>query len=44
MVTKVCTECNFRFEPKSKSINKKCPYCGKQSLIEEKKAEELLEE
>ncbi|MFH1608146.1 MAG: hypothetical protein ABIA78_03355 [archaeon] len=37
----VCKECNYRLRSESGQI-KKCPYCGKDTLIDEPNAEDLL--
>ena len=42
MTTYVCKECNYRLESKSDKKWKKCPYCGKSSITEEKSAEDLV--
>lgn len=44
MVRYVCKECDYRFEAKSNQKKKKCPYCGKERIIEEPGAEELVKE
>jgi len=41
MANYVCTNCNSRFNLEN-SID--CPHCGKNSVKEEKNAEELLDE
>ncbi|MEK6925695.1 MAG: hypothetical protein AABW50_00290 [Nanoarchaeota archaeon] len=35
-----CKNCNYRFETQSEK--KRCPYCGKESVMREPGAEELL--
>ena len=37
----VCSKCNYRFQAQ-KADN--CPYCGENSISEEKSASELVEE
>ena len=44
MVAYICEECNYRFEAKSDQKRKKCPYCGKERIVREPVAEELIEE
>ena len=44
MTSFICLECNYRFESKSFQAGKKCPYCGKERVIREPDADELLEE
>jgi DNA-directed RNA polymerase subunit RPC12/RpoP len=39
-----CKECGYRYEADSDQKGKKCPYCGKQTIIKEPPAEELVEE
>jgi len=36
----ICTHCNFKCNEK----HSECPYCGKETLEQEKSAEELLED
>ncbi|MFH1326524.1 MAG: hypothetical protein ABIH59_00155 [archaeon] len=38
----ICAECNYRFESELSQARKKCPYCGKEKVIQEPLAEELL--
>ncbi len=38
----VCKECGYKIETESRP--RKCPYCSKESIEEEKNAEELIEE
>jgi len=40
----ICQLCNFRFESESPKIGRKCPYCGKEGIIAQSSAEELLDE
>ncbi len=42
MTKLICKGCGYRID--GNKANKKCPYCSKESLEEEKDAEELLEE
>ena len=42
MTKLICKGCGYRID--SSKASKKCPYCSKESLEEEKGAEELLEE
>ena len=42
MIKFVCKECNFRLE--SENEKRKCPYCGKETLMREPDANELLKE
>ena len=42
MANFICSECNYRFESKFSQAGEKCPYCGKNKIIEEPSAEELL--
>ena len=42
MAKLICKACGYRID--SSKANKKCPYCSKENLEEEKGAEELLEE
>jgi len=37
----ICTNCNYRFDAENAL---ECPYCGKESLEQDKSATELLEE
>ncbi len=37
----VCINCGYRFE--SDTGKKRCPYCGREDVEEEKSAEELVE-
>jgi predicted Zn-ribbon and HTH transcriptional regulator len=37
----MCTQCDYRFDREKAS---RCPYCGKDSIMKEKNATELLEE
>ncbi len=42
MVKFVCRVCNYVFE--SKTIPKKCPYCGKEGVVKDPDAQELINE
>jgi DNA-directed RNA polymerase subunit RPC12/RpoP len=44
MTNFICADCNYRFESKFVQPGKKCPYCGKDRVIKEPNAEELLDE
>ncbi len=37
----VCSKCNYRFEAEKKDS---CPYCGEDSIEQEKSASELIDE
>jgi len=39
MVRYICENCKYNFESEIKT---KCPYCGKESVSEEKSAEDLV--
>lgn len=39
-----CKNCNYRFESQIERKGRKCPYCGKDSVIEEPSVDELLME
>jgi len=40
----VCKNCDYRFKSELEQVGKKCPYCGKEGIIRELSAEELLNE
>jgi len=40
----ICKECNYRFEAVLDQKRGKCPYCGKETIVKEPTAEELLNE
>ena len=40
----ICKDCGYRFESESEKIRKRCPYCGKITIIKEPSAEDLLKE
>ena len=40
----VCKECGYRFDRDLGSQPRKCPYCDRESVEEEKSAEELVGE
>ena len=38
----ICKACNYRFEATLDPKGNKCPYCGKETIVKEPTAEELL--
>ena len=38
----ICNKCNYRFESKENRAGKQCPYCGKNEVIREPNAQELI--
>ncbi|MBI3623785.1 hypothetical protein HY212_06940 [Candidatus Pacearchaeota archaeon] len=39
-----CRNCNYRFDSQIDRTGKSCPYCGKNSIIEEPNVDQLLME
>jgi len=44
MVNFVCEECSYRFKSESPKVSKKCPYCGRDGIIKEPSAQDLIDE
>ena len=40
----MCLGCNYRFESETEHTGKPCPYCGRNEVIKEPSAEDLLKE
>lgn len=37
----ICTDCNYKFKSEIE-VRKRCPYCGKDTVIKEPSAEDLV--
>ena len=43
MVKFVCKECNYRFEKETEQLLRKCPYCGKNGIVKQPDAQDLID-
>ncbi|MGD9276231.1 MAG: rubredoxin [Candidatus Pacearchaeota archaeon] len=43
MVKFVCEECHYKFEGKIENVPRKCPYCGKEGIVKEPNAQDLID-